>query len=311
MLATCTKYHAICSGTAIAGHCILLWVTEGRRVTRTIAAPLCAVVAAGACALALLRAFFLVFGGDTRLAQTVTHNASRMSVGPAGFAASARAVVETGTACVTRVGAVLLFLALIAALLQRSHRTWLSIVTLYVVATLGFNLAFFRLPGAGSHYLDSVVPAVAVLAAPAAIAMTQLVEPWYSKLILGLVAAMIQFVGSPPLLYARYTNPARVAAEYVAAHGGQNAGVLADSVAIEFYSGRPVRPIGFVEPDLLLRSLEGSTPDDISFVIVTAGTTPRGAEPVKAKWDALLQRHFVVAPTDIPGLRVYQRTTLR
>ena len=100
----------------------------------------------------------------------------------------------------------------------------------------------------------------------------------------------------------------RVAAAYIAAVSSPSAGVLAETVAIEFYSGHPVRAVSFTFPrELILRSLDGSSGDDISFVVVNSGAIPKNLEPIREGWDRLLLHHFELVPVGAPGLHVYRR----
>jgi hypothetical protein len=104
------------------------------------------------------------------------------------------------------------------------------------------------------------------------------------------------------------TNGSRVAAAYIAAHSPTTAGVLAETVAIEFYSGRPVRAVSFTFPkDLVLRSLDGTSGDDISYVVINARVPPKNLDAIRQQWDTLLAQHFELVPANAPGLHVYRR----
>jgi hypothetical protein len=84
--------------------------------------------------------------------------------------------------------------------------------------------------------------------------------------------------------------------------------VLAETVSIDFYTGHPVRPVSFTFPrELILRSLDGSSGDDISFVVVSSRAIPRNLESIREGWDRLLLHHFELVPAAAPGLHVYRR----
>jgi hypothetical protein len=307
VLATWTKYQAICICVAIAMYCVYLMLSLGRRYLRNIMTPLAFIIAGGIVAVAGLLAFFVAFAESSDVAHTVVYNSGRMSTGPLGPVGMLRAMLATATESVTRLGGALLLLSGLAVLVQRAHRGWLVILTSYVIATLSFNLLFFRLPGSGEHYLDSMVPALALLAGASVVVVAGLVSSGLHRIALGAVVFAIQFAGSPPPLNAWYTNSPRMAAAYIASRGRPSAGVLANSVAIEFYAGNPVRVIGFIAPDLLFKSLAGTSGDDISFVAVDRGVTPARITHIERQWEELLSRHFQVAPIDIPGMLVYER----
>jgi hypothetical protein len=99
-----------------------------------------------------------------------------------------------------------------------------------------------------------------------------------------------------------------LAAAYIDARSPKTAGVLAETVAIEFYSGHPVRAVSFTFPkELVLRSLDGTSGDDISYVVIDARVTPKNLDAIRQGWDTLLARHFELVAVDAPGLRVYRR----
>jgi hypothetical protein len=84
--------------------------------------------------------------------------------------------------------------------------------------------------------------------------------------------------------------------------------VLAETVAIEFYSGHPVQALGNTFPrELVLQSLEGRIPGNISFVVVDATAPPKNLGSIQQQWNALLARHFEPVAIAAPGLNVYRR----
>jgi hypothetical protein len=170
----------------------------------------------------------------------------------------------------------------------------------------------FRLPGAGAAYLDSAVGALALLAGPAVIHIGLWTETARTRILLAIAAIGIHSAGATPSAFELpRPNASRVAAAYIAAVSSPTAGVLAETVAIEFYSGHPVRAVSFTFPkELILQSLDGSSGDDISFVVVNSETVPKNLEPIRDGWDRLLLQHFELVPVDAPGLHVYRRRGL-
>jgi hypothetical protein len=221
------------------------------------------------------------------------------------------AVIGTARECESTLGGIALLLGAAALWSEPRHRGLIVLLASYVAATIAFNLAVFRLPGAGSSYLDSAVPALALLIGPAAVRFVQLATTSWAQTLLALSATAIQLADSPSAAYERpRANGSRVAAGYIAANSSPTAGVLADTIAVEFYTGHPVRPPPFTYPrELVLRSLEGRTPDDISFVIVDPSTMHRNLDSIRPQWNTLLAEHFEPAPVDAPGFIVYRRRT--
>jgi hypothetical protein len=266
-------------------------------------------IASGALASLALIGFYWAFTGRQGLASTFAANANRIDPTSLSKVQLAAALLDTARECEQTLGAVALLLGAAAVWLEARHRGLLVLLGSYVAATILFNLAVFRLPGAGSSYLDCAVPCLAVLIGPAAVRFVELgATPW-ARGCLAIAAATAQLIDGPSADYDRpRPNGSRVAAAYIAAHSDPAEGVLADTVAIEFYTGRPVRATPFTFPrELLLRSLDGSSPDRISFVVVTDGPMHRNLDAIRTQWDALLARHFELAPVAAPGLKVYQR----
>jgi len=127
--------------------------------------------------------------------------------------------------------------------------------------------------------------------------------------LLGSSAIAIQLAGSASSSYQLpRPNGSRVAAAYIAAHSLPTAGVLAETVAIEFYADRPVRVVSFTYPrELVLQSLEGKSGDDISFVVVDANVAIKNLDAIRPQWNTLLAKHFELVPAGAPGLQVYRR----
>jgi hypothetical protein len=263
---------------------------------------------AGCVAVVTLLIYFTVFSDQRFLAETLEFNAGRMNYRGIDAVAMARAVLSTAGKIVSGAGGPLLVGAFSALSMQRRHRSLLVILTAYAVASLGFNLVFFRLPGSGSYYLNSAIPALVVLAGASGGAVLELVQSHTRGYAVGIISATIQFAGTPPPLFVPpYVNPHRAAAQYIATHSAPYQGVLATTYAVQFYSGNPVRIIVDSTPALLLASLDGTTPDIISFVVIDHGSIPIGAGPIAADWQRLLQERFTLAPVDAPGLAVYVR----
>jgi hypothetical protein len=284
--------------------------TRGFVVIRSMRLPLSAIVVSGATATILLFWFFWVFGGSETLAATLTMNAERMNPVSMSMPQVARAMMDTARECEGALGGAILLLAAFTTCAEHRHRGLVVLLAGYVAATIAFNLIVFRLPGAGSSYLHSAVPALALLAGPAAARFVELGTTTATRITLASAACAIQLAGAASLPDGRpRPNGSRVAAAYIAAHSLPTAGVLAETVAIEFYSGHPVRPVGFTYPQqIVLRSLEGTSGDDISFVVVDAGATPGRLHELRQQWDKLLAEHFDLVAAGAPGLNVYQRS---
>jgi hypothetical protein len=304
-----TKYQAVCLAVAMVAYLVYTVVSSGYAGLRPALLPLSFVFVSGAAALGALLAYFGVFGGVDTLTGTLTWNVGRATAGSMSMPAVARSLVNTARECQTHLGAVALLLGVLALYTERRQRGLVVLLASYVAATIGFNLILFRLPGAGSVYLDSAVPALALLAGPAAVRVIALAATTAGRAALALAMIVLQLAGSPAYAYQQPRPKAsRVAAAYIAAHGQARSGVLAETVAIEFYSRHPVRAASFTYPrELVLRSLEGTSGDDISFVVVRRGVTPANLDSIRPQWDTLLSRHFELVSADAAGLDVYRR----
>jgi 4-amino-4-deoxy-L-arabinose transferase-like glycosyltransferase len=308
-LSAWTKYQAVCFAAAIIPYLLYTLVTRGIVGLRTTLLPLLAMVVGGGIGVIALGWFFWASGGPDTVTGTLSLNAGRMSAAAMSRLDVARAMMETARECETTLGGVALLLAAFAMVVEQRHRGLVVILGSYVGATIAFNLAFFRLPGAGTSYLHSAVPAMALLAGPAGVRLVELAATPVARTLVAAAAIGIQLAGSPtwPDDVPR-ANGSRVAAAYIAAHSPPTAGVMAETVAIEFYSNRPVRPVSFTFPkDVVLRSLDGTSGDDISYVVINAKVPPKNLDAIRQKWDALLAEHFELVPADAPGLHVYRR----
>jgi len=308
VLALWTKYQAVCLVTAIVVYGAYILFLSRRRDSLSVVVPLAAVVAAGVGALAALVTFFFVFGGQDSLAQTLRLNLQRSGLQVISLADFTQGVATTARECEARLGGTVLLLAATAFCLERRQRDLLFVAGCYVATTIAFNLLLFRLPGSGTFYLDSVVPAVAIMSGAGAVALARVIGDSRRVAVFAVAVAAIQFAGTPPGAYRwPAPNASRMANDYIVANSVQTNGVLAETVAIEFYSGRPVRALPWTFPtELLLRSLDGTSGDDITFVVVRDGVLPRNLEPVRADWDRLLRTHFKPVWAGA-GLHVFQR----
>src|SRR5262249_5716889 len=83
ILATWTKYQAVCICAAIAlyGAYLLLRPGSSDRSPVRLKMPIAVAIAAGALALAVLITYFLSFGGTSNLTPMLAFNAERLSVG--------------------------------------------------------------------------------------------------------------------------------------------------------------------------------------------------------------------------------------
>jgi hypothetical protein len=164
------------------------------------------------------------------------------------------------------------------------------------------------MPGSGSYYLHSAVPALAVLAGGAVAAVLDLMQSEGRGALIA-VAVLTQIVSLPPSVHPSHSvDAARLAAAYIAAQGRPRAAVLSSTPELQFYAGNPVAVIPYVGEHALLESL---AEPNVSFVVVARGERPAGTEHIAQEWDDLLRRYFVLAPIDVPGLLIYQRAAPR
>jgi len=308
-LAVWTKYQAVCVAAAVIAYVMYAVATRGYVGLRSMLLPLSAMVVSGATAVIMLFWFFWAFGGREGLTTTLTVNAGRISTGSMSMVGIARAVMGTARECERTLGAAVLLLGAFAVCVEQRHRGLLVLLASYVAATVAFNLVLFRLPGAGSSYLDSAVPALALLAGAAAVRMVELATTTAARALLASAAIVIQLADAPSSPYeVPRPNGSRVAAAYIAAHSPRTAGVLAETVAIEFYSERPVRAVSFTVPrDLILQSLDGTSGDDISYVVIESGSAPKNLDAMQQQWSTLVGEHFELVSAGAPGLQVYRR----
>jgi 4-amino-4-deoxy-L-arabinose transferase-like glycosyltransferase len=311
VLAVWTKYQAVCIAAAILSYVIYIVSTRGSAGFRSVFVPLSTIAIGGATAVITLVWFFWTFGGNQTLTATLTANVGRASTVSMSALEIAGAVMSTVRECESTLGGVALLLGAFAMCVEHRHRGLVVLLASYVAATIAFNLVLFRLPGAGSSYLHSAVPALALLAGPAAVRVIELATTTATRALVACAAIAIQIAGSPSRPdEVPVPNGSRVAAGYIAAHSTPPAGVLAETVAIEFYSGHPVRAVGNTYPKhIVLQSLEGKSGDDISFVVVKPGVAPKNLEALRQQWDTLLAEHFELVSTAAPGLHVYRRRT--
>jgi 4-amino-4-deoxy-L-arabinose transferase-like glycosyltransferase len=308
-LAVWTKYQAVCLAAGMVAYVVHTLWTRGYAGLRSTLLALSVVVVCGAVAVAALAAYFWTFGGRETLTATLTWNVGRFNPSSMSALAIAGGVILTARESVSHLGGPALLLGIVALCAEHRERGLVVILASYVAATIGFNLLLFRLPGAGATYLDGAVPALALLAGPGAVRVIAMASTTAARTALALTAMAIQLAGSPAYAVQRpRPNGTRVAAAYIAAHSPATAGVLAETVAIEFYSGRPVRAVPFTHPkELIVRSLEGTSGDDISFVVIRAGAVPANLDSIRQQWETLLSRHFEIVSIGAPGLHVYRR----
>lgn len=311
ILATWTKYQAVCICAAIALYCAYLLVrpTSSHSSTVRLKMPIAAAVAAGALALAVLITYFLGFGGTSNLTPMLAYNAERLSTGGEAWTSIARDALGVTTHTVWTIGPILLAGALAAWIVQPRDRGLVALLTAYVLATIAFSVVFFRLPGSGSYYLHSAAPAVAVLVGAAAGALTDAVRPVARGVAVMLVVAGVQLVAAPPSLFPAASSPsAQQTADYITKHADLEARVLALTLETEFYTRRRVAVIPYVRPDVLLGALKAESPMNVRYVIVEPGKTTPGTECIADEWNDLLRRNFARAPIGAGGVILYERS---
>jgi len=307
-LAVWTKYQSVCIVPAIIVYVTYVIATERSAGFRATRPPLVAIVIGGAAAVAALACFFWSLGGPAELLATLTHNAERIAPEPIPSGIT-RAMIGRAWRCQRTLGPVVLVFGAFALWGERRHRGLIVLLASYVAATIAFNVILFRLPGSGSSYLDSGVPALALLAGTGALRMFERAGTRAARAALACAAVAIQLADPPEAPFEPpRPNGSRIAAAYIAGHSRPGAGVMAETVAIEFYSDHPVRPISFTFPrELVLRSLEGTSGDDISFVVVEVGVAPKNIDSIRDRWNRLIAEHFELVPAGAPGLEVYRR----
>lgn len=311
ILATWTKYQAVCICAAIALYSAYLLVrpASNERAMVRLKMPIAAAVAAGALALAVLITYFIGFGGTSNLKWALAFNAERLSIGSETWRSIAVDALGVATHTVWTIGPVLLASALAAWLVQPRDRGLVALLTAYVLATIAFSVIFFRLAGSGSYYLHSAVPAVAVLTGGAAGALLDAVRPAGRGAAVLLVVAAVQLVAAPPSLFRAKSSPSvRQAADYITHHADVNALVLAPTLETEFYTRRRVVVIPEVRPDVLLGALQAGSPTNVNYVVVEPGKTTPGTECIADEWNDLLRRNFTRAPVGAPELILYERS---
>ena len=309
LLAVWTKYQAVCIAGAIVLYAGYALGQRGYGGLRPMLRPLMVAVVSGAVGVMALFWYYWAFGGIDTMEGTFAWNVRRASPSSMSVVDIGRAFAATARETESRVGGLVLLLGVFTACVEKRHRGLVVVLSSYCATSIAFNFFLFRLPGAGEAYLDSTVGALALLAGPAAIHIGCWAETARTRILLAMVAIGIHVAGAPPSVFELpRRNASRVAAAYIAAVSSPSAGVLAETVSIEFYTGHPVRPVSFTFPrELILRSLDGSSGDDISFVVVSSRAIPRHLESIREGWDRLLLHHFELVPAAAPGLHVYRR----
>ena len=306
VLATWTKYQAICVAVAVGLYTLVRAAQDVN--PRRLAIPFLVMGVSGLLAVMCLLAYFIWFDTAQTLASTIDYNTGRMQIRAVGGVVAFRAFLAVAGKIVHYLGGPLLVMALLAVSQQVRHRGLVVILGLYALTSIAFNLFFHRLPGAGSYYLNSLVPSLALLAAAGTgVIVERAPSRALAALCLGLVAS-VQFVGTPPPLYLPpYSNPARLAAEYIGGHSTRQQAVLATNAAVEFYVGNPVRLTTRAWPALLLASLRSTGPESVDFVLLDREGVPAGAASVAPEWNDLLERHFHPVNLKTQPLRLYER----
>jgi hypothetical protein len=311
LLAVWTKYQAVCLVGAIVLYAGYALAKRGYGGLRPMLRPLTLAVVGAAVGVMALVWYYWAFGGPETMERTFTWNVRRASPSSMSLLDIGGALAATARETESRLGGLVLLLGAFSACVEKRHRGLVVVLASYCALTIVFNLALFRLPGAGAAYLDGAVGALALLAGPAAIHIGRWAETARTRILLAVTAIGIHVAGAPPSVFELpRPNASRVAAAYIAAVSSPSAGVLAETVAIEFYCGHPVRAVSFTYPrQLVLRSLDGSS-GDITFVAVNSRAVPKNLEPIRNEWDRLLAQHFELVPVGAPGLHVYRRRRL-
>ena len=143
------------------------------------------------------------FGGRDMVMATLAWNAERMSPVSMSAVEVARAAIASARECETALGGAVLLLG--AAAISTEHRARGLIILLgsYVAASIAFNVALFRMPGAGAAYLHSALPAFAILAGSGSARLIALASSASTRILLIATALAIHIAGSPMWPYQR------------------------------------------------------------------------------------------------------------
>jgi len=172
-----------------------------------------------------------------------------------------------------------------------------------------------KLCGAGTYYLISMVPALAILAGRAAAIALQKPTTRKNFLLGGVLLGLLAWQGladrpwQVPFGIPAGSRTAQVA-QFLNQIDLEQDGVLAEDTGIQFFSDRPTTVLQFAPYPAVQMYLEGRGLYPVSFVVLRAASLAR-PDPFLAKhWPTtqkLLQTHFERLRCPVPGMVVFVR----
>lgn len=311
-----TKYQAVCIPATILVYLGWLFFRGQHAALRRAWRPLGAMAVAGAAAAAGLYLYLYALP-----APSTAYYQGGLAGNLSRFVAPAEAWTDTlwRLVCVGVIAALHLgwpgAAACAGALAGRARSGFAPMLVCLGAVTLLFNLAAFRLPGAGAWYLTPLLPALALLAGRAAAASLLHPQRVQAAVRIALIGACVflPFRAFPVwdlLRLPEAPDPVKQVADYIGQHSDRRTAVLADSFAIEFYTDRPTAPLQFTSHEMVLKYLSAREPYRVEYVVVPQGwmdQPPATLSPIWRECRALLDRHFQTVPMHARGLVVYRR----
>lgn len=208
-----------------------------------------------------------------------------------------------------------LWIALLGLLPGRAEGRFAALLASYAAAVVLFNVAVAKLCGAGTYYLISLMPALAVLGGRgAAIALEE--PPTRGRFVLGgLLLGLLawQWLADRPW-QVPFRIPAGSSIAQVAQFLDQidpaGDGVLAEDTGVQFFSDRPTTVLQFAPYEAVQIYLEGRGPYPVSFVVLRAASLAK-PDPFLAKhWPTtqkLLKTHFDRLRSPTPNMVIFVR----
>ena len=314
--AVATKFQAICIPLALGLFLAVLGVKKGWQSIRPAWRPLILQGGAGVLVLAGLYWYLMVLPGPDapQYGGGLVHTTQQMDttgLTPRQIAAyylalPIKAVIYLGW---------LLWLGLLGLLPARPESRFAGLLAAFCAAVGLFNVAVAKLCGAGTYYLISMVPALAVLAGRAAAIALQKPTTRKNFLLGGVLLGLLAWQGladrpwQVPFGIPAGSRTAQVA-QFLDQIDPEQDGVLAEDTGIQFFSDRPTTVLQFAPYPAVQMYLEGRGRYPVSFVVLRAASLAR-PDPFLAKhWPTtqkLLQTHFERLRCPVPGMVVFVR----
>jgi hypothetical protein len=314
--AVLAKYQAVCIPVAIGFYLGWLALRRDEPALSRMVRPLAFQVCGGLVALALLYGYFNFTPGS---------DVARYGGGVAGAMDRIGASAETPISPGLRLMAVgwlgLIFLgwgflpAILGLLPGRADGRFAALMACYCVAVALFNLGAFRMPGAGGFYLLAMIPPLAILVGRAAAVV---LEPSRGPRTAPLVTAIVVLLGCQfyqarpwrvPLAAKPVSRYAQVA-RYVETTGPAGCGVLADCMAVEYFSDHPTGLMPYMAYPALRAYLAGEGSYPVGYVALRQSWLQQPPPALAPHWDevlGLLRREFEPAPAGIDGIVLLAR----